>query len=168
MQCGDAFLFASTNAEALKPEPQVSDVRDDCPFCQAAHGFAVTQVLHESADTVALFPLNPAVAGHTLVVPKTHVTDPAALTDAQAHALFGSVLRVQSAVRGGLEPDGINVIMSVGAAASQTVDHLHVHVVPRWHEDEFGDIWPRPSPPLGEDILSQAARAIRAALRDAT
>ena len=38
----------------------------------------------------------------------------------------------------------------------------------RRHEDEFGDIWPRPSPPFGEDTLNQAARAIRSAMRDET
>jgi histidine triad (HIT) family protein len=142
----------------------VSDRREDCPFCAAAAGAPITPVVYESAEVMALFPQNPAALGHTLLIPKKHVTDLLALDQADARALADAVLRVAEAIRRGLRPDGLNIILSVGAAASQTVPHLHTHLVPRWHGDQFGDIWPRPGPGLAEETINAAARSIRAAL----
>ena len=142
----------------------MSDLREGCPFCQAVLGFSVTPVVYESPGAMALFPLNPAANGHTMLIPKTHVTDVSELSDAQAQALLGAVLRVAAAIRGGLRPDGLNMIVSLGAAASQTIDHLHVHLVPRWDADQFGDVWPRPSPALSPQAVNAAARSIRESL----
>jgi histidine triad (HIT) family protein len=46
------------------------------------------------------------------------------------------------AVREALQPEGLNIIQSNGVAATQTVNHLHVHILPRWANDAVGDIWP--------------------------
>ncbi|MGJ5897329.1 HIT family protein [Streptomyces niveiscabiei] len=51
-------------------------------------------------------------------------------------------MRLAPALRRALSPDGPNVVNSAGAAATQTVFHLHVHLVPRWHGDAFGPLWP--------------------------
>ena len=115
----------------------------DCDFCKIAVGEDTTvQMVCASASWVAFFPLNPAVPGHTLIIPKTHVTD---LWDVEPHQgaeLFNAVSRVGKAIRAALSPDGMNLITSAGEAAEQTVFHLHLHLVPRWYRDDFGPIWP--------------------------
>ena len=125
---------------------------------------ARTPVVYQSAEVLALFPLRPATRGHTLVVPRDHVPDLWALDPAGAPPLVEAVLRVAHAIRRGLVPEGLNVIASVGAAATQTVQHLHVHVVPRWRGDGFGGIWPDPGPSFTNEETREMAEAIRAGL----
>ncbi len=59
-----------------------------------------------------------------------------------------------------MKPHGINIIQSNGAAATQSVMHLHVHVVPRWHNDQLGRIWP-PETQYSEGAKDQAWEALR-------
>jgi histidine triad (HIT) family protein len=155
-----------SDARAREGGPLLKDHRDSCPFCAAALGAPVTPVVYESAEVMGLFPQSPAALGHTLVIPKKHVTDVWALGKSDAHALTDAVLRIAEAIRRGLQPDGLNVITSAGAAASQTILHLHVHLVPRWQDDQFGDIWPRPGPTFGDDAVDAAARSICRALAE--
>jgi histidine triad (HIT) family protein len=111
-----------------------------------------------------MFPLHSAALGHTLVIPRRHISDLGALERDAAHSLTDAVLLLAGAIRRGLSPDGLNVIASVGAAATQTELHVHVHLVPRWKGDAFGDLWPRPSPSLSDEAVDEAAASIRAAL----
>jgi histidine triad (HIT) family protein len=61
-----------------------------------------------------------------------------------------------------MRPDGLNVIQSNGRAATQTIMHLHVHIVPRWSEDTLGPIWP-PETNYSESAKNKALEAIREA-----
>jgi histidine triad (HIT) family protein len=97
-----------------------------------------------------------------LVIPKTHVRDLWAAGSVLSAELMQMVIRVGHAIRTALQPDGLNLISSAGQAASQTVFHLHLHVVPRWAGDRMGNIWP-PSPPLTDEVKDETAAAIRAA-----
>ncbi|MEU5878777.1 HIT family protein [Spirillospora sp. NPDC047279] len=140
---------------------------DECPFCLIAAGRSETEPVYADDHTVSFVPLRPAAPGHLLVIPRTHVADLWDLDGETSHHLTDSVLRVAHAVRRALRPDGLNVINSSGRAASQTVFHLHVHLVPRWEDDDFGDIWPRsPDHPAG--TIAHAAERVRAALRSIT
>ena len=100
--------------------------------------------------------------GHTIVIPKTHIRDLWADGSVPTAGLMQAVIRVGQAISRALRPDGMNLISSAGQAASQTVFHLHLHIVPRWSGDPIGNIWP-PSPPLDGDLLDETAAAIRAA-----
>lgn len=91
---------------------------------------------------MAFFPLEPATLGHTLVVPREHIPDIWDLDEGTAGHLSKAVVRLARAVQIAIEPQGLNIIQSNGEAASQTVFHLHVHIVPRWTGDAVGRIWP--------------------------
>ena len=142
----------------------VNRVEPGCPFCAAAAGASTTSVVYKAADVLALIPLHPAALGHMLVIPRRHIPDLWELDPASAVVLTGAVLRLGHAIRRGLGPDGLNVITSAGPAAGQSVRHLHVHLVPRWEGDAFGELWPRPSPPLSPQAVQAAAAAVRLAL----
>jgi histidine triad (HIT) family protein len=137
----------------------------DCPFCQIVAGAESAQVVYATAETVAFFPLHPASVGHTLVVPKQHVRYLWELNQTLVEPLFSAVLVVSRALRGVLKPEGLNVIVSAGAAASQTVFHLHVHVVPRWEHDRIGSIWP-PADPWTDHVTAELADQVRQACAD--
>jgi histidine triad (HIT) family protein len=117
-------------------------------------------VVHETATTLAFFPIRPAVVGHTLVIPKAHVVDFLAVNDQLAAELAIETTHLGQALRRALSPDGMNVITSSGAAASQTVFHFHIHLVPRTHGDAIGEIWPLSTPSSSEfeDDLADLVR----------
>lgn len=101
---------------------------------------------------VAFFPDKPATLGHTLIVPSCHVPDIWSLDSVTAQALTTATLVVAHASREALSPDGLNVIQSNGEAATQSVFHLHVHVVPRSTGDTMGKIWPEETSWTEEEI----------------
>jgi histidine triad (HIT) family protein len=110
-----------------------------CPFCEIIHGRAPGDIVERWPDTIALRPLNPVVDGHLLVIPRGHVDS--ALSDP---AVTGLVAQ-RAAELGRLYGCDLNLITSIGSAATQTVRHLHWHVVPRVEGDGLSLPWtPRP------------------------
>ena len=91
---------------------------------------------------VAFFPTEPATLGHLLLIPQRHVPDLWHLRHEEASQLSRAALYLASAIRHAFSPEGLNVIQSNGQAATQSVLHLHIHIVPRWTGDAMGPIWP--------------------------
>lgn len=135
----------------------------DCEFCEIIDADEPARIVWRTEQVVAFFPLKPATLGHTLLIPTTHLPDIWALNDAQATTLARATLRIAHAVRAAMSPDGLNVIQSNGEAATQTVQHVHIHVVPRWFDDDMGPIWPADSR-WSSQQKDEAQQAIRDAL----
>ena len=133
-----------------------------CVFCAIVAGEAPSHGVYEDERTVAFMDINPATDGHLLVIPKRHAPDLWSIPDEDGLAVFRSVQRVSRALREGLEPDGLNVLQSNGAAALQTVFHYHVHLIPRYHGD--GIHVPLMRAPGDRSRLAEFAERVRAAL----
>lgn len=117
-----------------------------CPFCRIASGAdPAEREVYRDQSIVAFFPTEPAALGHVLIVPRRHVESIWELTTDEASELSAAVLKIAHAIRRGLLPDGLNIIQSNGEVATQTMRHLHIHVVPRWLGDQIGSIWPPPT-----------------------
>lgn len=138
----------------------LSHSQADCDFCQIVTGKRQARVVCETRDSLAFFPLKPVIRGHTLVIPKVHVENFWKADPAVAASTMADVRLVGQALSSVLNSDGMNIINSAGAAASQTVMHLHIHLVPRWQGDPIGDIWP-PSPELFSADLDETAELVR-------
>ncbi|GIG29612.1 hypothetical protein Cma02nite_22120 [Cellulomonas marina] len=133
-----------------------------CPFCQiAAARVPDARVVYEDQHTIAFFPDRPATRGHTLVVPKRHAPSVWDLTPEEGGQLARTVLLVADAVREAVHPDGMNIVQSNGAVATQTVEHVHVHVVPRTRRDRVTLRWPRRAAESGV-ALDETRRAVAA------
>lgn len=116
---------------------------EPCPFCIIVKGEDPNaRVLYRDQDVTAFFPLRPATRGHTLVIPNRHVADHVDITDAESRHLGSAVRRTARAIRSAVSPDGINIIQSTGSAATQTIPHVHFHVLPRWSGDDVSLVWP--------------------------
>lgn len=98
-----------------------------CPFCDLPSG----SIVDESAHAVALLDRFPVARGHALVVPRRHVASIFELPPEEWDDLWRLVRRVRSGIEELRAADGVNVGVNVGAAAGQTVDHAHVHLIPR-------------------------------------
>jgi len=134
----------------------------DCVFCKIVDGRIPATKVYEDGSTLAFMDIGQVNPGHVLVALKAHVEDVYGLDDAQAGALFQTVARVARAIRATFTPEGLSVYQANGAAAGQTVFHVHVHLVPRHSTDAMAFTWPVRNPPR-EMLEAQAAR-IRAAL----
>lgn len=135
---------------------------ESCKFCRIIAGELPAVIVHESPQAISFFPDKPVTLGHTLVVPRDHVADILTLSDEAADAVLMESRHVGRAIMRALSPDGLNLISSVGEAASQSVFHLHMHLVPRWYGDAFGDFWPK-SPEWSDNDKRAAAKQIRLA-----
>ena len=113
-----------------------------CPFCAICDGSLPASVVLRDDHVCAFLDARPVFKGHVLVAPRAHVKDLLELPRAEIEPLFRSVQRVAQAVQNGLAADGSFV--AVNNNISQSVPHLHVHVVPRRKGDGLrGFFWPR-------------------------
>lgn len=95
-----------------------------CAFCRIINGHEAATLVRGWSDAVAFVPLDPVTSGHVLVVPRTHVDDATASPEVTA-AVFGRAAELAGRY------EAVNLLTSVGRAATQSVFHLHVHVIPR-------------------------------------
>jgi diadenosine tetraphosphate (Ap4A) HIT family hydrolase len=93
---------------------------------------------------VAIREADPASPGHTLLIPRRHVVSLFGLTIVEWVELGQLLTETHAALVAEFQPDGFNVEASDGAAAGQSVRHLHVHLIPRYRGDRFDS-----NPPLG-------------------
>lgn len=112
----------------------------DCPFCDIVNGRATATVVREWDDALCIVPLNPVVRGHVLVIPKRHVQSVFSDPEVSA-ATMRRAAEMLHGVERWMEPRDHNVITSAGRAATQTVMHLHLHIVPREHGDGLPLPW---------------------------
>lgn len=114
-----------------------------CPFCAIVSGNDpnVREVARNDS-VVVFFPTEPAVLGHCMVIPRRHVESFSELSGDEVTHVMLAAQEVSRSLKAAINPDGINLIQSNGEAATQSVPHVHVHVLPRWDEDQVGDFWP--------------------------
>jgi histidine triad (HIT) family protein len=107
----------------------------DCIFCAIADGDIPGRIVHETEHTLAFLDVNPLARGHTLVVPKDHYVRLDELPDDISADLFHTVNELVPRVEAEVDADASNVGINNGPAAGQEVEHIHVHIVPRFEND---------------------------------
>ncbi len=114
----------------------------DCVFCRMVAGEIPVAKVYEDDDVLAFLDVGPVSDGHTLVIPKEHVSK---LHDCPAELLaqVGSrIASIAGAVASAMDADGYNLLCNNGRAAGQIVEHLHFHIIPRREGDGLFDRWP--------------------------
>ena len=133
-----------------------------CQFCAIVAGSIDVVVVHSSATVFAFLDHRPVFKGHVLVVPRAHVPVLTDLPREEVGPYFLEVQRMAAAVESGLGAAGTFVAMN--NKVSQSVPHLHTHVVPRTKGDGLrGFFWPRTKYASPEEAAEYASR-IAAAL----
>lgn len=105
---------------------------DQCLFCGIVTGANPSVRVAEDDATYAFMDINPAVAGHLLVVPKRHSQDLFEIPAADLSAVTLTAQRIARAAATEFGADGVNLLNCCGAHAWQTVFHFHLHVIPRY------------------------------------
>ena len=102
-----------------------------CPFCT----LPANRIVLENFDGMAIddgFPISP---GHTLIIPRRHVGSFFDLSEAERNSLLSLLEGAKRRLDKQFGPDGYNIGINDGLAAGQTVRHLHIHLIPRFHGD---------------------------------
>jgi histidine triad (HIT) family protein len=131
----------------------------DCLFCGIVAGSIPSEKIDEDERTVAFMDINPATAGHALVVPRVHSADLMEIGEEDLTATILAAQRLSTRMKNTLDADGIDLINACGAAAWQTVFHFHIHVVPRYEDDPLKLPWvPEPG---DSDEIAKIANKLR-------
>jgi len=115
-------------------------MNEDCLFCKIIEKKIPAKVIFEDEHTVAFLDIMPRTTGHTLVIPKVHAPNILELPNAEIAPVFATVKHVGEMLSRALHPDGITIGINQGRASGQEVDHLHIHLMPRWHGDGGGAV----------------------------
>ncbi len=131
-----------------------------CIFCQSASGQAPASFVYEDDLVVAFMDINQPNPHKVLVIPREHRETIYDLDDDLAAVIFQATVKIARAIRAASGCDGLNIIQSNGEAGQQDVFHFHLHLLPRYHNDEIVLDWDFAR--SGRDVLDRFAADIRA------
>lgn len=114
---------------------------ENCVFCKIIAGEIPSTAVYEDDDFKAILDVNPAARGHVIIIPKKHAANIYELEDEDAAKVFPIAKKIAAALQKTYGCDGVNVLQNNGEAAGQTVFHLHVHVIPRYYDDDIKIRW---------------------------
>ena len=136
----------------------MSTRNEGCVFCDIAAGRVAASIVYQDELTMAFVDLRQFHPGHTLVIPRRHFQDVRELDDATGAALMATVAQITRAVGAVFPNEGMSLWHSIGEAAFQEVPHLHIHIHPRFRDDDVLRVYPSsPAMPPKEERDRYAA-----------
>lgn len=105
-----------------------------CPFCQLTSGVNNTVILFENETGFVVLDGFPITQGHSLIIPKQHISSFFEITQQQRQDLFALVDLAKTDLDKQYQPASYNIGINDGEAAGQTIPHLHIHLIPRYVE----------------------------------
>jgi len=131
----------------------------DCIFCRIIARTLPAEILYESPRVISILDINPIHHGHALVIPKAHCADFLAVPGEDLHEVLLVTQVVARALVDALRLDGFNIFSNNGRIAGQSVFHFHMHVTPRYPDDDIRFVLTLKSYPGG--TMAEFARKIR-------
>ena len=108
----------------------------DCIFCKIVAGEIPASKVYEDDHFLAFLDISQVTPGHTLVIPKKHTRNLLEMTPDETADLFNIVSRVTKKVESATQPQGMNIISNMEEIAGQSVFHTHVHILPRYSQED--------------------------------
>lgn len=126
-------IFKSESCEIYEYRPfnqrLIDQIGDSCPFCNPSPN---STLLAESATAFSIYDKFPVSQGHALIIPKRHVDNYFDLSFREQSACTFMMNYVKEIVQKNYDPDGFNIGIKIGKSAGQTVDHVHIELIPRY------------------------------------
>lgn len=124
---------------------------NDCIFCKIAAGEIPSKTLYEDEKFRIILDLGPATRGHALILPKEHAANLFELPDETAAEAMVLAKKMAIKMKEKLNCDGLNLVQNNGETAGQTVNHFHLHIIPRYKDDNQKIGWV-PGEPTQEEL----------------
>jgi histidine triad (HIT) family protein len=134
---------------------------NDCIFCKIVRKEIPATVVHENDRVIVFLDIKPTNPGHVLVVPKIHSADYASTSEEGLREMAVAAKRMGKAVMEALGAPGFNLAVNNGRLAGQLVDHVHLHVIPRFEGDGL-ELWH--GKPYAEGEMQAVAEKLKTAL----
>lgn len=112
----------------------------DCLFCKIINKEIPAEIIYEDGETLAILDIQPRSPGHTMILPKVHAENIIDLPEGKIKGVFIAARKAAALLEKSLRPDGFTIGINHGKVSGQTVDHLHIHIMPRWHGDSGGSV----------------------------
>lgn len=112
----------------------------DCLFCQIANKEKPAQIIYEDDAVTAVLDIFPKAIGHTMVLPKKHAQTILDLSPEEIGPIFDGVRKVTQLLNDKIKPEGFTIGINHGKVSGQVIEHLHIHVIPRFGNDKGGSI----------------------------
>jgi len=114
---------------------------ENCIFCKIANNEIQAYKLYEDQDCIVILDKFPNNIGHSLIIPKRHIKNIFELDDNLAAKILKLANKISNAMQKSLKPDGIHLLQNNNKGANQTVNHFHMHVIPRYFGDTVEIKW---------------------------
>jgi len=111
-------------------------IDENCIFCKIANGEIPSKTVYEDDDFRVILDLGPASKGHALILPKDHYNDLYELPDGLTGKAFILAKKISILLKKKLNCEGLNLVQNNGRTAGQTVFHFHIHIIPRYNDDQ--------------------------------
>jgi histidine triad (HIT) family protein len=134
----------------------------ECIFCQIIRGELPCAKIYEDERVISFLDINPINGGHTLVLPKIHYATLFDVSPEDLQACAAVSQKIGVAVFKVTNASGLNLIQNNYRTAGQLIDHIHFHLIPRFHQDNFLGAWPRR--PYQQGGLGKMLKKIKAEL----
>ena len=125
--------------------------KSDCIFCKLANGEIPTRSIYEDEDFNVILDMNPATKGHALILPKQHADNLYDLPDDVAAKILPLAKKLATKLTETLKADGFKLVQNNKECAGQTVNHFHLHLIPRYENDGQRILW-NPTTPSAEEL----------------
>ena len=109
---------------------------NDCIFCKIIEGEIPSYKIYEDDQVLAFLDISQLTKGHTLVIPKVHNENIFDMSEETARDVFAAVPAIARALEKAFQPKGLNILNNNGKFAGQEVFHYHLHLIPRYDEDD--------------------------------
>lgn len=113
----------------------------DCIFCKIVNGEIPSKTVHEDDMFKVILDLGPAAKGHALIIPKDHFANIYELPEDIAGEAMKLAKKLAIKMTENLQADGFNLMQNNGEVAGQTVNHFHLHLIPRYKDDGQHILW---------------------------
>ncbi len=107
-----------------------------CIFCDIIEGKIPSKKLYEDDDILAILDISQTTKGHSLVMPKKHYDNFLAMPNKEFSNLMSKVQELALQIKTNSKCTGINILINTGKSAGQSVEHIHVHIIPRYDEND--------------------------------
>ena len=132
---------------------------DNCIFCKIANGEIPSKTLFEDDEFRVILDLGPAAKGHALILPKSHYANLYELSEETASKVMLLAKKMAMQMTDKLKCDGFNLVQNNGEVAGQTVFHFHMHLIPRYKNDNQTIGW-KPGEPSQEELEEIRAQIV--------
>ncbi len=132
-----------------------------CLFCDIAQKKIPAEIIYEDEEALSFLDIHPRAPGHAVIISKTHSENILDLPEEKVGSLFKAVKKITSLIDQAFKPDGFTIGINHGKVSGQAVEHLHVHIIPRWLNDGGGSLHGVVNNPPSESLKEIKSKIIQ-------